>query len=282
MPMQSDMLYSVDLNRPMRVEMLPTLLFAGDDHAHRFVVTVMRGTQKENLTGSTIKGYVIRGDNATHELDGEVDADGRAVLVLDETSYAAYGRMQIAIRAIKDDVKTVIFAAEGGIHRVTSDSLVDPDNVVPSIEQLLEKLDDMDAAAQAALDAAEKANNAVGPTPNLTIGTVTTLPAGTQATATITGTPEDPVLNLGIPKGVDGNGADGAVQSVNGKTGAVTLTAEDLDINAADVDALPISGGTLTGVQAVDVACVRNIYAGTEALEEGAELATGVIYFQYE
>lgn len=45
-----------------------------------------------------------------------------------------------------------------------------------------------------------------GLTPNLTIGTVTTLSAGSNATATITGTTSSPVLNLGIPKGRDGSG----------------------------------------------------------------------------
>ena len=43
-----------------------------------------------------------------------------------------------------------------------------------------------------------------GVTPNLTIGTVETLEAGSDATATITGDKENPVLNLGIPKGADG------------------------------------------------------------------------------
>ena len=45
----------------------------------------------------------------------------------------------------------------------------------------------------------------VGATPNLTIGTVSTLPEGSQATATITGTDEEPVLNLGIPVGDTGD-----------------------------------------------------------------------------
>lgn len=51
----------------------------------------------------------------------------------------------------------------------------------------------------------------VGATPNLSIGTVSTLAAGSSATATITGTAENPVLNLGVPAGADGqDGADGA------------------------------------------------------------------------
>lgn len=44
-----------------------------------------------------------------------------------------------------------------------------------------------------------------GATPNFEIGTVDTLPAESQATASITGTAENPVLNLGIPKGDKGD-----------------------------------------------------------------------------
>jgi hypothetical protein len=45
---------------------------------------------------------------------------------------------------------------------------------------------------------------AQGDTPDFSIGTVTTAEPGTPAAATITGTPEAPILNLTIPKGVAG------------------------------------------------------------------------------
>lgn len=48
-----------------------------------------------------------------------------------------------------------------------------------------------------------------GATPNLTIGTVTTLEAGQNATASMGGTAESPVLNLGIPKGAKGEPGQG-------------------------------------------------------------------------
>ena len=51
----------------------------------------------------------------------------------------------------------------------------------------------------------ESIRGATGATPNLTIGTVITGAAGTPASAEITGTAEDPVLNLTIPKGADGD-----------------------------------------------------------------------------
>ena len=52
-------------------------------------------------------------------------------------------------------------------------------------------------------------DGAPGKTPNLTIGTVTTLDAGQNATASMGGTAESPVLNLGIPRGAKGEPGEG-------------------------------------------------------------------------
>lgn len=49
-----------------------------------------------------------------------------------------------------------------------------------------------------------------GATPNIQIGTVQTLDPGQQATASMTGTPENPLLNLGIPKGGKGDPGEGS------------------------------------------------------------------------
>ena len=54
-----------------------------------------------------------------------------------------------------------------------------------------------------------------GATPNLTIGTVTTLEAGQNATASMGGTAESPVLNLGIPRGAKGEPGQGGGGSVD-------------------------------------------------------------------
>lgn len=48
-----------------------------------------------------------------------------------------------------------------------------------------------------------------GQTPNITIGAVTTLEPGTNATAEITGATPNLTLNLGIPKGANGTGGSG-------------------------------------------------------------------------
>ena len=59
--------------------------------------------------------------------------------------------------------------------------------------------------------AAQNIKGPTGITPNLQIGTVTTLAAGSDATASMGGTVENPTLNLGIPKGADGSGGSSAI-----------------------------------------------------------------------
>lgn len=75
-----------------------------------------------------------------------------------------------------------------------------------------------------------------GATPNLSIGTVTTLEAGQNATASITGTAESPVLNLGIPKGAKGDkgepGTGGGGSSVDIVT-SVSASSTDEQVPSA-------------------------------------------------
>ena len=61
-----------------------------------------------------------------------------------------------------------------------------------------------------------------GATPNIQIGTVQTLDPGNQATASMSGTPENPLLNLGIPKGENG-ASETTVQQMQNTDTTVTL-----------------------------------------------------------
>ena len=65
-----------------------------------------------------------------------------------------------------------------------------------------------------------------GATPELSIGTVTTGAAGSSAAASITGTAEEPVLNLTIPKGDPGEVPAAAIASTQASTTASKLIAE--------------------------------------------------------
>lgn len=85
------------------------------------------------------------------------------------------------------------------------------------------------------------AKGPTGATPNLQIGTVETLPAGSEATASVSGTAENPLLNLGIPKGADGSGGSSAITTATetdiagllmGEGGKVRKAIPDVDYRA--------------------------------------------------
>ena len=66
-----------------------------------------------------------------------------------------------------------------------------------------------------------------GITPNIQIGTVQTLEPEQQATASVTGTTENPLLNLGIPKGGQGPSGDSGIVSRQEMTSSdTTVTLE--------------------------------------------------------
>lgn len=98
-----------------------------------------------------------------------------------------------------------------------------------------------------------------GATPALQIGTVTTLPAGSPATAEITGTAANPVLSFGLPRGADATGGSAGVTTINGLDGAVKL---------------PVSGSCLCNSNAADKRKVLTVVtAGFDPSADGAILA---------
>ena len=83
-----------------------------------------------------------------------------------------------------------------------------------------------------------------GATPNIQIGTVETLAAGSPATASMGGTPENPLLNLGIPQGAPGSGGSGI--SVTGAMVGQTVRIAAVDENGVPTAWEPVdlpSGG---------------------------------------
>ena len=99
-----------------------------------------------------------------------------------------------------------------------------------------------------------------GSTPDISIGTVETLAPGSQATASMTGTPEQPVLNLGIPEGQKGDqGVPGEVSlaqlmtrapaiigNANGGVAIIYDAADNMPFSSiiADIELVQAGSGT--------------------------------------
>lgn len=127
-------------------------------------------------------------------------------------------------------------------------ALYGPENVAKTIEAGLQE-----AKESGMFDGKD------GITPAFTVGTVTTLSAGTNATAEITGTAAAPVLNLGIPRGADGNSGTGTgdmAASVYDPTGKKKDIFAYADEKAFDIskltDPIPLTKGGTGAKSAAD------------------------------
>lgn len=94
-------------------------------------------------------------------------------------------------------------------------------------------------------------NGDTGAIPNLQIGTVTTLDSGINATASITGTTENPLLNLGIPKGENGTGGSSDTLVTTNISGTTLSLTTDKYQTATVVDGTEITLPAVTSFREI-------------------------------
>ena len=145
-----------DLKKPMRVVELSGNLFSADNGGNLIGVEVLDGGQAASLSGS-VYGYVIRADGATVLIEGTLTGN-RASVVLPASAYLVIGPVSIVIKV----GTTTVGACVAQVYRTSTDTLVDPANVIPSISELLEAIDDCEQATSDANDAATLANTKAG------------------------------------------------------------------------------------------------------------------------
>ena len=115
-----------------------------------------------------------------------------------------------------------------------------------------------------------------GATPNITIGTVSTLVAGSNATASITGTSPNLTLNLGIPKGEKGDtGNSGSTGSIDTsgfatKTEVNTNLSKKQDKLVSGTNIKTINGQSLLGNGNIQITGGSTEGPGTETIETDA------------
>ena len=141
---------NVDLKKPLKVHVISGTAFSQDNRGNLVGAVVTDGGLASALEG-TVMGYCVRADGQTVVVHGG-HALNRAWIELPEAAYAAPGMMQIAIRLVNGDQKTVLAAFQATVQRTSTDTLVDPGEAVPDLEDILAKLDEMDYCCIGYLD----------------------------------------------------------------------------------------------------------------------------------
>lgn len=159
---QIDMPYTVHLDQSLRVMPLSTLFAKGDNAAHKFALTVLRGGVQDDLNGCTVNCKFYRmAESTVVNMTGSVE-DCKAVAVLDKACYDYTGRFTLTISIKQGEAITTVFYGDGYMQGRSADTAITGEYIVYDIDTLLAKLDEIDAATRAANAAARNANTAAG------------------------------------------------------------------------------------------------------------------------
>ena len=147
-----------DLTKPLKVQTLHGLFFSADNAANLIGAEVFNGGVPAALSGTCI-GYAIRSDGGTLAITGTVSGN-KASIILPTSAYVIEGALDIVIKVVSGSVKTTVGACRGYVQRATTDTIIDPGHVIPSMEELLALIEPMEQGTDAANAAAASANTA--------------------------------------------------------------------------------------------------------------------------
>ena len=137
-----------DLTKPVNVVKLPGNLFSADSGGNMITVEVFDNGSPATLSGN-VSGYVIRPDNQTVVIEGTLTGN-KASVVLPASAYVVIGQVSIVVKI----GTTTVGACTSYVYRTTTETVVDPGTVVPSLVELLQAVADCEAATAAAIAAA--------------------------------------------------------------------------------------------------------------------------------
>ena len=149
----------VDLDAGLAVQPLRMTLAAGNANAHQLHFTALRSGVPVDLTGVQVSGACLRADGTTIPLAGAI-VNGAAVLTLSAACYAVPGLARLSLTLSYGSVTATHLLALLQVDANTTDLIVDPEGVLPSLAGLLAEIDNMRAATATAEAAANSANQA--------------------------------------------------------------------------------------------------------------------------
>lgn len=118
----------------------------GDSQSDLFGIRVFRDGTQEALTGCSAFGYFIRPDGNTVIIQGTVDGN-KAYVTLPASCYVYDGTFSLALKVTNGSDSITMRFVDGTIIRTTTDTIIDPGSVVPSVAEIEALIASANAAA---------------------------------------------------------------------------------------------------------------------------------------
>lgn len=131
--------YNQDLNSAVKVQYLNGNVFSMDNNGNKIGVNVFLDGEPVTLTGS-ISANVIRADGGTISVSGTA-SDNQAYVVLPQACYAIPGVISIVIKNTVGSDVTTLCAVVANVYQSSTDTVVDPGTIIPSVQALISDIE---------------------------------------------------------------------------------------------------------------------------------------------
>lgn len=215
--------YTTDLLCGVFQTNLPMLFASGEKSAHSLTIQLREGREPAVIHSPTVKAYFIRSDKSTVFWSGSISGSTVSV-TMKESCYVQPGGFSLVIMIGDEDDRTAVFWGVGTVVRSTTDTIVDPSETIPSLEELLAMIGAMETATTAAQSATSAANTAAGAA-NTAAGQATTAASNASTAA-------------GQANTAAGNASTAA--------GAANTAAQTANTAAQKIDGMTVSAAGLT------------------------------------
>lgn len=121
----------------------------GDILANRFGVRLFNNGTPAELGNASCAGYFIRSTGDTVVIEGTA-TENEAYVILPQACYAYEGQFALAIKVVGDGVTATMRIVDGVVSNTSTGSIIDPGTIIPSIDALIEAIND--AVASIPLD----------------------------------------------------------------------------------------------------------------------------------
>ena len=127
-----------EMTKPVKVNYLGGTLFSQDVQGNLIGVRLTKNGEAY-ADGGTVSGNVIRADGGTVAITGSISGN-KAQIILPAAAYAVVGAVTIIIKLTQNGQTATIGAFVGMVYASSTDTVVDPGTIIPSIADLIAQI----------------------------------------------------------------------------------------------------------------------------------------------
>lgn len=152
--LQSGLKIPVEVLRPSTPYTMPGVLFEGDENANRITLVLMQNGEPADIGTVSVSGEVERADGNRVPCKGEQNGNELSI-ILNANCYNVPGACNIFVIAKSEGVERTLAEINAHVRGRSNGAIVEVENVIPSIADILQRIDELEAAGIANVEAIE-------------------------------------------------------------------------------------------------------------------------------